>query len=174
MPSQRPAAPQRPASYSPELFFKDLNWSRADPENHQNCSKITRTAPKQKFTRTALKMLWNHIFTVFLHLICGPELFFYSWSGSFDVLQALFGEICHVYCLKIRFLYLIWLFWCSTSSIWWDLICLLLKNQIFTSDLASLMLYETSLMRSALFIAQKSDFNIWSGYLRLSILLSGN
>jgi len=34
------------------------------------------------------------------------------------------------------------------------------QNEIFTSDLASLMLYETFLLRSALFTAQKLDFYI--------------
>ena len=35
------------------------------------------------------------------------------------------------FCLKIRFLHLIWLFGCSTRLLWWDLICFLLKNQFF-------------------------------------------
>ena len=37
---------------------------------------------------------------------------------------------------KSDFFNLIWLLWCSMRLLWWDLLYLLLKNQIFTSDLA--------------------------------------
>ena len=72
---------------------------------------------------------------------------FYTWSGYFDALQALSDEIWYVYYLKISF---------------------------FSSDLNFLMLYETFLVRFGLFTAQKLNFYIWSDYLRLHMLLSGN
>ena len=149
--------PALPSMLCPDLHCTDLLWSDL-PRSALICPDLRLVCPAPH---------WSGV-------LCPAQLCSaLIWSQTGYQSKAVSGEIypasniskeCGNFSKNQIFLLLIWSSWWSTRLLWWDLSCLLLKNQFFTSDLAILMLYKSYLVKSDLYTTQKSDFYIWFGF----------